>query len=58
MSLPPVGPRPASAPDRAPARRRVPAADLFRGGREIVILHANGEYRLRITRNDKLILTK
>lgn len=32
--------------------------DLFRGRREVVIVHAGQEYRLRITRADKLILTK
>ena len=38
--------------------RAVDSAALFAGGREIVIRHAGGEYRLRITRSDKLILTK
>ncbi|HEY3964193.1 MAG TPA: hemin uptake protein HemP [Planctomycetaceae bacterium] len=32
--------------------------ELLRGGREILIQHANDVYRLRITRNGKLILTK
>lgn len=31
---------------------------LLRGQREITILHAGDRYRLRITANDKLILTK
>ncbi|MCL6640901.1 MAG: hemin uptake protein HemP, partial [Candidatus Rokubacteria bacterium] len=31
---------------------------LFRGRREVVILHQGQEYRLRITKADKLILTK
>jgi hemin uptake protein HemP len=31
---------------------------LLEGGRELVIDHAGVEYRLRLTRNDKLILTK
>ncbi|MGE0734586.1 MAG: hemin uptake protein HemP [Alphaproteobacteria bacterium] len=48
--------RPDNAPRRQP--RRVPAVDLFRGEREIVILHGSDEYRLRITSNGKLILTK
>ena len=34
------------------------SASLFRGQREIVILHHGQEYRLRITKADKLILTK
>jgi len=32
--------------------------DLFQGRREVVILHGDEKYRLRITRQDKLILTK
>ena len=31
---------------------------LLAGGRELVIDHAGQQYRLRLTRNDKLILTK
>ena len=42
----------------APARRSVASDDLFQGLRELVILHRNEEYRLRITRAGKLILTK
>ena len=37
---------------------RIASADLFRGRRDIVILHRGQEYRLHITRADKLILTK
>ncbi|MDP1680856.1 MAG: hemin uptake protein HemP [Burkholderiales bacterium] len=32
--------------------------ELFRSGNEVVIVHKGEEYRLRITRNEKLILTK
>lgn len=32
--------------------------DLFAGKREVIILHKGVPYRLRITRQDKLILTK
>jgi hemin uptake protein HemP len=32
--------------------------DLLEGQREILIIHADDVYRLRVTRNDKLILTK
>ena len=32
--------------------------DLLGGGREVIILHAGERYRLRVTANDKLILTK
>ena len=31
---------------------------LFEGRKEIIIIHQDQEYRLRITRQDKLILTK
>jgi hemin uptake protein HemP len=43
-------------PQQAPMR--VPAAELFRGRRELIILHNADEYRLRVTSNGKLILTK
>lgn len=36
----------------------VAADKLFRGHREILIEHAGAHYRLRITRANKLILTK
>lgn len=38
--------------------RRVESATLFQLGREVVIVHHGQEYRLRITKSDKLILTK
>ncbi len=40
------------------SRPRVHSADLFGTAREVVIEHAGEEYRLRLTRQDKLILTK
>ncbi|HEY5803266.1 MAG TPA: hemin uptake protein HemP [Lysobacter sp.] len=36
----------------------VESDDLLRGGREVLIRHGDEVYRLRHTRNDKLILTK
>jgi hemin uptake protein HemP len=45
-------------PAERPARRVVSSADLFMNARELVIVHGAEEYRLRITRADKLILTK
>lgn len=33
-------------------------AALFSGAREVIIEHAGAEYRLRLTSQDKLILTK
>nr|WP_064504884.1 hemin uptake protein HemP [Frateuria defendens] len=42
----------------ATAVRRISSDSLLEGGRELVIQHQGGEYHLRLTRNDKLILTK
>ena len=36
----------------------IDAAVLMGGRREVTILHAGTEYRLRVTANNKLILTK
>jgi hemin uptake protein HemP len=36
----------------------VDSADLLKGGREVLIRHHGEIYRLRLTRNDKLILNK
>lgn len=41
-------------PDGAP---RLSSHLLLAHGRELIIEHAGREYRLRLTRNDKLILT-
>jgi hemin uptake protein HemP len=38
--------------------RRVKSEELFAGACEVVIVHGGAEYRLRLTRTDKLILTK
>jgi hemin uptake protein HemP len=38
--------------------RRLESAALFQRGREVIIVHRGQEYRLRITKSDKLILTK
>ena len=47
-----------ATPDAKPSTGTVSAEQLFRGAKEIVIRHQGDDYRLRITRNDKLILTK
>ena len=39
-------------------RRAVRSDELFHGRRELIIVHRDEEYRLRITRAGKLILTK
>ena len=43
-----------------PARRtpRLQAAVLLQGHREVIIEHGAEEYRLRLTRQGKLLLTK
>jgi len=42
----------------ADGRDCVDSSLLFRGARELIIDHGGNAYHLRITRNDKLILTK
>lgn len=37
---------------------RLRSQDLFRNSQELIIEHQGQEYRLRLTRNDKLILNK
>lgn len=39
-------------------RKRLESGALFGGSREIIIEHAGNEYRLRLTHQNKLILTK
>ena len=46
----------AGADPKRPVRLQV--ADLMDGGREAILEHAGQDYRLRITSNGKLILTK
>jgi hemin uptake protein HemP len=50
-----------TAPPQEPVAitvREVKAEELFQGCREVVIIHNNERYRLRITRREKLILQK
>jgi hemin uptake protein HemP len=57
---------PALAPSRQPGATgqgkhspaSIPASRLFQGSQEILIDHNSETYRLRITKNGKLILTK
>lgn len=60
MRSPRVTPPGQSAGNRSEPRepRRIDSPTLFDGSREVVIVHQGQEYRLRITRADKLILTK
>ena len=55
----------AIVPSAVPPERSIPLADnridsrnLFAGTREIIILHGHDIYRLRLTAQNKLILTK
>lgn len=41
-----------------PVLARLDSKSLFVGKREVIIVHQDEEYRLRITRQGKLILTK
>jgi hemin uptake protein HemP len=38
--------------------RRIDTSELFAGNREVILVHQQQNYRLRITSNGKLILTK
>jgi hemin uptake protein HemP len=52
---------PSKPPPASPESAQAPVLDvrdLLRGSREVIILHAGEHYRLRVTANDKLILTK
>jgi len=57
----PADTKPSQTPGGEPEPRRPPTfqvTDLVGPGREAVILHRGERYTLRITANDKLILTK
>jgi hemin uptake protein HemP len=52
---------PVKPPADSPNVAQTPVFDvreLLAGGREVIIIHAGERYRLRVTANDKLILTK
>lgn len=49
---------PVPPPVHPPARPQIQSSILLQGGRELLISHAGDEYHLRLTRNNKLILTK
>ncbi|MGE8355836.1 MAG: hemin uptake protein HemP [Microvirgula sp.] len=54
IAPPPTPPAPASRPEPP----RLQSRELFGSRNEILIEHQGETYRLRLTRNDKLILTK
>lgn len=47
-----------SGEGKAAPPRRMASAELFGMAREVIIAHSGSEYRLRVTSNDKPILTK
>lgn len=47
-----------ATPRPAAAKQCVCSEDLFRNSTELIIEHRGEEYRLKLTRNDKLILNK
>jgi hemin uptake protein HemP len=49
------------SPSHSPDAAQTPVFDvreLLGGGREVILVHGGERYRLRVTANDKLILTK
>jgi hemin uptake protein HemP len=50
--------RPTRQMPATPKLRRLKVSDLLAGDREAILEHDGQDYRLRITANDKLILTK
>jgi hemin uptake protein HemP len=48
-------PSPAARPSRP---RRIPVENLMQESTEVMLIHRGTEYRLRVTANGKLILTK
>jgi hemin uptake protein HemP len=49
---------PSDAGDTRNRPIRIQLANLLEGGREAIIVHNGEDYRLRVTANGKLILTK
>jgi hemin uptake protein HemP len=49
--------RPQTPSEKGPIPR-IDASTILASSREIILVHNEQEYRLRITSNDKLILTK
>ena len=49
---------PGTEPTVPSAKVVYPVDQLMRGNAEVILIHEGEEYRLRVTRNKKLILTK
>ncbi len=54
----PSPPQNAPQPHRVMPAREVTVEDLLRGERELLIRHGEELYRLQITKNGRLLLTK
>jgi hemin uptake protein HemP len=53
-----VSSKPKPADTQGGTLPRIDASMLLASGREVILVHKDTEYRLRLTSNDKLILTK
>jgi hemin uptake protein HemP len=49
---------PSATPARDGTPRRINISDILKNDREIIICHGGDDYRLRLTSNNKLLLTK
>ncbi len=58
IPTPPRPPTPRPEEGITREQRRIAVEELFAGARELRIVHGEEEYRLSLTRNGKLILTK
>ncbi len=54
----PAGDGAAERPAASASRRRLESRELLGSDHELIIAHGPDEYRLRLTRQGKLILTK
>lgn len=58
MHTPPATPKPLVPSPQSEPAPRFESSQLLRGGRTVEIDHAGQRYTLRLTRENKLILTK
>ena len=52
------GPPEGAPRELPPGRRRLESGEILKGSRQVLIVHEGQEYRLQVTKNGKLILTK
>ena len=58
MQTNPATPKPSAAPVPTETQQRVDSNQLLRGQRTVEIEHGEQRYTLRVTKDNKLILTK